>query len=243
MNSPFNEKEEIERNYLELQEKIDALDEESIEKRSLRNYFISKTELKEKIRFERQQKELCEPLKEFDNGEVLLKSYPRYALIDFTVVSFRKMFMNGELEKAAKNLVEDDRQVSFYLQGKEKELRRRVAFLSADEESGRIDYEIGIYGKIDEKKMKPLYVNSYEVSTDFRCKKGEGVKVMHGKRDLIFIFDGSECEGSARCKKKDGLLSDLDREDRLIIARVVSYKKHLAKVEVRVYEDPYLINE
>ncbi|MBQ1482950.1 MAG: hypothetical protein IIZ28_05195 [Erysipelotrichaceae bacterium] len=142
----LNEKEsaQLEKRFASFQKKIERLKEDSFEKRRLKDFFLSRKQIEERFVLEKLNKEYFGELPESRKGHDLIKIFERERKIDFSLISFKKIFLDGNLERFTKLLLKEDRELQKFM--KETSYSDlKVQYLEADEESGRIGYKIGIY--------------------------------------------------------------------------------------------------
>ncbi len=142
----LNEKEsaQLEKRYASFQKKIERLKEDSFEKRRLKDFFLSRKQIEERFVLEKLNKEYFGELPENRKGHDLIRIFERERKIDFSLISFKKIFLDGNLERFTKLLLKEDRELQKFM--KETSYSDlKVQYLEADEESGRISYKIGVY--------------------------------------------------------------------------------------------------
>ena len=142
----LNEKEsaQLEKRFASFQKKIERLKEDSFEKRRLKDFFLSRKQIEERFVLEKLNKEYFGELPESRKGHDPIKIFERERKIDFSLISFKKIFLDGNLERFTKLLLKEDRELQKFM--KETSYSDlKVQYLEADEESGRIGYKIGIY--------------------------------------------------------------------------------------------------
>lgn len=135
---------QIEKRCTSLQKKIDRLKDDSFEKRHLRPFFISKKLIEERYVLEKLNKEFFTELPERKKRKDLIKVFERQRKLDFSLVSFRKIFLSDELERFTKLLLKNDKEVQKFMKESSYD-DLKVQYLQADEENGIISYKIGVY--------------------------------------------------------------------------------------------------
>ncbi|MCR4633565.1 MAG: hypothetical protein K5648_05505 [Erysipelotrichaceae bacterium] len=142
----LNEKDsaQLEKRYASFQKKRERLKEDSFEKRRLKDFFLSRKQIEERFVLEKLNKEYFSELPENKKGHDLIKIFERERKIDFSLISFKKIFLDGNLERFTKLLLKEDKELQKFM--KETSYSDlKVCYLEADEENGRISYKIGIY--------------------------------------------------------------------------------------------------
>ncbi|MBQ5444136.1 MAG: hypothetical protein IIU29_03030, partial [Erysipelotrichaceae bacterium] len=74
----------------------------------------------------------------------LIKVFGRQRKLDFSLISFRKIFLSDELERFTKLLLKNDKEVRKFMKESGYD-DLKVQYLQADEENGIISYKIGVY--------------------------------------------------------------------------------------------------
>ena len=127
----------IEKELKELNGKIAHLEKDALE-RTFRKYFYDEQGLKEKLLAKEDQENYFEDLPEMVDEKSLTEVLEKDVTLDFSIVNFKKIFMEGNLKDFTKRLLKDEKKLSDHPQ-------YRVQYVFADEESGKLSYRIGIY--------------------------------------------------------------------------------------------------
>ena len=242
---------QVRKRYEEVKEKIAKKDPESFEKRFLSRCFISKQDIRDRIRFEDDAYFRFRGLDAMIDGMPLVKTLKRGMTIDFEIVSFRKLFSGNNTEAFSEVLMDQDEELqdlkSTY---PEKKIESRVEFVYADEEEGQIRYLIGVYCDIDidslsclfEKKCRLVDIGNEDLSSSISyCQPGEAVLLRKAGKRIFCSIDHVSISGYISAKQSKDLMEYLDDDAYLVIGEVSSrndeYPYELS-VRVRVFENP-----
>lgn len=142
----FDEKDlaQIDKRFASLQKKADRLKDDSFEKRYLRPYFFNRKLIEERYLLEKLNKEYFTELPEKKKRKDLIRTFERERKLDFSLVSFQKIFLSGNLDRFTNLLLKKDKELQKFMKESGYE-DLKVQYLQADEEAGSISYRIGVY--------------------------------------------------------------------------------------------------
>ncbi len=247
MYGSLSERKHVENEHALLKRKIAFLDEESFEKRFLKPFFIDRKEIMESYYLQEGFRSCFRELKAREEERWLIDVRERDIVIDFSIVSFRKLFMKGSADVLSRYLIADDEElkqitkdlVSPYF---------RIQYLSADEESGEIRYLVGIYERIDPSRYRHILDASYRLE-DYDademngCEINDGVLLAYqGKRIVDCKIDGVEGNGRIVVPDEKDMVRFLDSERYIVTAHISERNKDASQitVSVSIYEDMYI---
>jgi hypothetical protein len=243
----FIDRKEVRKEYAILKEKIRKLEKDSIERSYLRPYFITKKEISERLCYEKIRQRCFESLNAKAGDAWLIRVLERSIFIDFSIVSFKKIFMADKAFEFSRLLLDHDAEIFGY--GKEEipDLSdAKIQFVYADEESGELRYLIGVYQKLDLKKEDCIQRGRYLLQ-DYgkeemeRCRKGDGVLAEYmGDRIVQCKIDHLEGYGTIELPDEKDMSRYLNNEDYLVLAQICEcdIEKERIMIELSVYPDP-----
>ena len=233
----------------QLDQRIGELDDDSIEKRFLSHCFLDKAEILERMKMDENNVLRLEELSARIDGMPLMKVLHRKIDVDFSIVSFRKLFFENNAYAFGEILMDEDEELC--------ELKRRFAdlhfesrvqYLYADEEEGSIFYLIGVY--CDPDPGECIYEHRCRVvdlgneSAEYSsagCRVGEGVLLERSGKRILCKIDHSSLKGYISYRQSRELFPYLNDEDLLVMCEICDKDEEFpysVYVEVKVYEDP-----
>jgi hypothetical protein len=254
--SPFGtvfhyDRKQEKRLYEELCDRIEKTDPDSFEKQFLSSCFITREEIRRRLRFEEEAYFRFRQLDARVDGMPLVKVFRRSIDIDFSVVSFAKLFSADRMDAFSEILMDQDEELSLFRKKNEDlKIESRVEFIYGDEEEGEIRYLIGVYCDIDTASLKCLYekrcrlvdIGNEDLSEaiDY-CRIGEGVLLRKAGSRIFCSIDHVSISGYISGKNAKELLKYFD-EDHLILAEVAEKNDefpYALSIDVKVCENPF----
>ena len=233
---------QIDRQYEELIQRIDELDEDSFEKRELSSCFLDREDLEDRLDFEEGRK-FFDDLKAKQEDAYLVRIKVKQIFIDFNVVSFKKLFSKEKIVWFGDLLLkldEESRQMEeeFPLSFAGK----RLHFVWGDEESGEVAYEIGVYLKPDLKELEKIFISRYRLQTydeeEFNdVKNDDGILLsVENKKRILCEIDSFDDEAYIEPEDEGELYDYVMDEEKYITARVIEADplkdRYIAEVSV-----------
>ena len=236
--------------YEKVKKKIEKLDPYSFEKQFLSSCFITKEEIRKRIAFEEEPYFRFYQLASRLDEKPLLKVFHRYIEIDFSIISFPKLFSSAYVDVFSEILIDQDEEVEMLKKAYEDvKFSFKVEFTYGDEEEGVIRYLIGVYADMDIASLSCLYKGRYRLldvgSEDLArsisyCHLNEGVLLRKAGNRISCSVDHVAINGYISSKESKKLLEYLD-EGYLVLGCIAQKEEtypYALYVDVKVYENP-----
>ena len=236
--------------YEKVKRKIEKLDPYSFEKQFLSSCFITKEEIRKRIAFEEEPYFRFYQLASRLDEKPLLKVFHRYIEIDFSIISFPKLFSSAYVDVFSEILIDQDEEVEMLKKAYEDvKFSFKVEFTYGDEEEGVIRYLIGVYADMDIASLSCLYKGRYRLldvgSEDLArsisyCHLNEGVLLRKAGNRISCSVDHVAINGYISSKESKKLLEYLD-EGYLVLGCIAQKEEtypYALYVDVKVYENP-----
>ena len=245
-----HDRKQVNAEYEEVKKKIARLDPDSFEKRFLSPCFITKEEIRKRIAFEEETYFRFYQLPSRLDEKPLLRILHRYIEIDFSIISFPKLFSSSHMDVFSEILIDQDDEVEILKKAYEDvKFSFKVEFVYGDEEEGIIRYLIGVYADMDIADLPCLFEGRYRLldigSEDLArsisyCHINEGVLLRKAGNRILCSVDHVAINGYISSKESRKLLEYLD-DDHLVLACIADKNEscpYALYIDVRVYENP-----
>lgn len=245
-----HDRKQVNAEYEEVKKKIARLDPDSFEKQFLSPCFITKEEIRKRIAFEEETYFRFYQLPSRLDEKPLLRILHRYIEIDFSIISFPKLFSSSHMDVFSEILIDQDDEVEILKKAYEDvKFSFKVEFVYGDEEEGIIRYLIGVYADMDIADLPCLFEGRYRLldigSEDLArsisyCHINEGVLLRKAGNRILCSVDHVAINGYISSKESRKLLEYLD-DDHLLLACITDKNEscpYSLYIDVRVYENP-----